>query len=137
MPTKRQLPQQSGNAPTEVLLARLAEYVLDKSNDSHVIIGPLVWHRDGDRPNMRYFIVETSEEGRGWRGDKIEVPKDEAVELRTQFIAALVRQRPLVLHDMDDELAAAKLAATLWPGPRIKRIVREIEEERRLDRMPH
>jgi hypothetical protein len=136
MKTKRQLPDCS-NAPLEVLLARLANYVLDKSDDSHVIVGPLVWYHDGDRLDRLYFVVETSEERRGWRADTIEVPKDEADEWRALFMAQLIEHRPLVVHDMDDELAAAKLAASLWPGPRIERIVREIEAERRRDNRPH
>jgi hypothetical protein len=46
-------------------------------------------------------------------------------------IAGLVRHRPLVIMDFDDEFEMAKWCEAVWPGPDTSGIRRAIEAERR------
>jgi hypothetical protein len=109
---------------------QIASHVLAGTNDMHVVIGPLLWQpSDGTEAKRWYFIIATSEAGRGFRCDKIEVKTDEREQMRASVIFALVRRRPIVIHDMGDEVSMARLCETLWPGPRIAQIRQQIEAD--------
>jgi hypothetical protein len=105
----------------------IVNHVLCGANDINVVIGPLRWQpSDGASGKEWYFIVATSEKGRGFRCDAVFGD----AEARTTLIAAFIPHRPLVIHDMADELDMARLCETLWPGERITRIRKGIEVER-------
>jgi hypothetical protein len=116
----------------ERTLKQIVDHVLCGSNDVHVVVGPLAWQpSDGTASKSWYFVVATSEEGRGFRCDQITVALDDREGCRTSFILALASRPPCVIHDMADELSAAKLCEMLWPGERITKIREQIEAERR------
>lgn len=108
----------------------IVDHALKGANDINVVIGPLSWRpTDGLSAKRWYFIICTSEEGRGFRCDEIIVPEADET-YRTGIIAEFVKHRPLVLHDMDDELAMARLCEALWPGDRITNLRKAVERER-------
>jgi hypothetical protein len=55
----------------------------------------------------------------------------EVDELRASVMLALVQRRPLVIHDMDDEIAMVRLCEMLWPGKRISKLRAAVEAESR------
>jgi len=115
------------------ILGKMVEHVRENADDLNVVIGPAAWQpSDGTTSKVWYFIVATSEKGRGFRCDQIVIADSmgDPDETRRGFIAALVRHRPLVIHDTDDELYMARLCETLWPGERITGIRKSIERER-------
>jgi hypothetical protein len=108
------------------------DHVLRGSNSSHVVISPLLWQpSDGTASKAWYFIVATSEEGRGFRCDQFIIPFEDDREIyQAAFLAGLARRRPpLVVHVTEDELYMARLCEVLWPGNRISEICRNLEAE--------
>lgn len=114
-------------ADQHVTHARAVDHVLRGTDGPHVVVGPMVWRpNDGTTTRSHYFIVATSGAGRGFRCDAIH--GDAADRLR--FLVELTRRRPIVIHDMGDELAMARLCKALWPGERTIAICRAVEAER-------
>lgn len=109
--------------------AAAVDQVLRDIDGPHVVVGPLVWRPSpGTSDRDWYFIVAASEADRGFRCDELQGDETD----RRRFLAELVQRRgPLVAHDMADELAMARLCASLWPGERTAAIARQIEAERR------
>jgi hypothetical protein len=105
-------------------IERIADHVLRDTNDTNVVIGPLVEREDQPHP---YFTIATSEAKRGFRCDQISI---NSPELRALVVLALMQRRPLVIHDTDDELYMARLCEALWPGERITTLRKQIERER-------
>jgi hypothetical protein len=111
----------------------LITYLLKGMSDRQVVIGPLVWQpSDGTSAKRWYFVVATAGKDHHFRCDEIVVP-DNGVEgnsMRRAVIGALTRHRPIVIHEMDDELHMARLCEVLWPGERISKIRAMLEAER-------
>ncbi|MFZ3328960.1 MAG: hypothetical protein WA231_25175 [Methylocella sp.] len=108
----------------------MAKHLLEKSDDLNVIIGPAV-HPPIGQDGPDYFIVATSEKNRGFRCDQISVGEGYNREtMRAGLVMALIRRKPIVIHDTDDELYMAKLCEMLWPGKRITRLREAVEAER-------
>ncbi len=120
---------------TAFTMEKAVDYILRDTNDINVVVGPTCWRpSDGMAARVWYFVVSTSECGRGWRCDQLVIPpSSDKVAFRAEFLLELVRRKPLVIHDTDDELYAARLCETLWPGERITRIRKTIEAERATD----
>ncbi len=96
-----------------------------------VIIGPIVWQPDQHGKRCWYFIVVASSGRDGFRVNQIVADNQRsAVEMRSAFMRALVRRRPIVVHDCDDELYAARMAEAIWPCAKTRDIVAGIEAER-------
>jgi hypothetical protein len=108
----------------------MARHVLEKSDDINVVIGPVVLAPIGqDGPN--YFTVATSERDRGFRYDQISIGEGyDGATMRLGLAMALARHKPIVIHDVDDELYMARLCETLWPGERITKLREAVEAER-------
>jgi hypothetical protein len=104
---------------------RFVDYILSDTDSLHVVVGPVVWH--DSNPTEKYFIIATSEAGRGFRCDRLSIADDGD---RLAVLAALFQRRPLVIHDCDDELYMARLCETLWPGERISKLRATLEAER-------
>ena len=108
----------------------MVHHILEETDDINVVIGPVVRPPIGqDGPD--YFVVATSEKGRGFRCDQISIGEGYTGEtMRSGIAMALIRRKPLVIHDTDDELYMAKLCEMLWPGERITKLRKGIEDER-------
>jgi hypothetical protein len=117
-------------------IADVADYVLRDVVERVVVVGPLVWQpSDGRFSKLWYFIVSTCGPG-GFRADQVDLDgvADDAAEreqVRSRFMQALVRSGSCVIHDVGDELDAARLCEQLWPGPKIAQLRKVIEAERR------
>lgn len=107
-------------------------HILRDRADDNVVVGPLCWRpSDGLCAKIWYFSVGTAGKGSGFRCDQMIV--EEGVnghEPRAAFIMALVSRPPIVIHDVDDELHAARLCECLWPGERITKLRERVETER-------
>jgi hypothetical protein len=124
--------RQAGFRPIEEAIAEFTDYVLADVIEPVVVIGPVVWQPDPDRNGKRRWYFNVSSAGpEGFRTDQLGA-EDAALadEMRAVFAMALVRRRPIVMHDCDDELYMARLCETLWPGPKIQRLRADIERER-------
>jgi hypothetical protein len=109
---------------------QIADYALRGANSRHVVVGPLLWQSTDGTANKRwYFMLASSGEGRGFRCDMVTVTPDEREKMRASVIMALIERRPLVIHDVGDEVTMARLCETLWPGPRITRLREGVEAE--------
>jgi hypothetical protein len=117
----------------EATVKEVVDYVLRDANDINVVVGPLLWQpSDGVASKRWYFTIATSEESTGFRCDQVMVAGDDPEQrerMRLAVFADLVRHRPLIIHDMGDEVAMARMCELLWPGPRIAALRREVEDE--------
>jgi hypothetical protein len=110
-------------------VAEIVDRVLHERGDIHVVVGPLV-HRPDDG---HYFIVSSCGEDKDMRCDGVYLafePEELRAAVRQDIVLELIARRPIVVHDTGDELYAAKLCEILWPGERITRIRKAIEQER-------
>ena len=110
----------------------LAAYLLDGSIDRTLLFGPVVWRpSDGTSARRWYFVVAGCDRtGETRVNHLIAETEAETVALRAGVMAALIKHRPCVAIDFDDELEMAKQAEAAWPGPKITRIREGIEAER-------
>jgi hypothetical protein len=108
-----------------------AEYVLRDTTGPEVVVGPVCWRlSDGTTPRRFYFTVATSD-AEGFRCDALWTDAEGgALRARLELFAEFIRRGRLVIHDVDDELAMAKLCEALWPGERITAIRKRVEAER-------
>ncbi len=133
----------------------LVKLIMKGNDDIHVVVGPWSW-LPADRGNGAkdwYFFVSVSKKGQ-WYSAKIDDPDYQPpgagptfwlprrcsrprgvvqisrLDARSMLKAALVQQKPVVIHDFDDELAMAKFCENIWPGPRISKVRKAIEQER-------
>jgi hypothetical protein len=110
--------------------ARIAEYILRGVDSPHIVVGPAVWQpSDGTAGKRWYCTIAASEAGKGFRCDQVVLSPDNPEADRASVIAAFYPHRPIIIHDMADELNMVKLCETLWPGPMIARLRRSIEAE--------
>jgi hypothetical protein len=110
------------------------EHMLKDAIMPHVVVGPLVWQpSDGQSPKRWYFMISSCGP-RGFRCDKVDISPDfdenERKQLRGNVMLALIARPPVVIHDVDDELSAARICEVLWPGERITAIRKAIEKDR-------
>jgi hypothetical protein len=111
--------------------AGIAKFILRDTNSPHIVIGPATWQpSDGTAGKRWYCTIAASEAGRGFRCDQVVLSPDSPQEDRGRIIAAFVAHRPLVIHDVDDELYMARLCEILWPDPKITRLRQTVEAER-------
>jgi hypothetical protein len=91
-----------------------AAHIFAAIDDNAVVVGPLVWERERADPGRSlFFMVERSEAGRGYTWTILEASREMAPYLRACLIVELGKRCSLTIHDMDDEFAAARLAASL------------------------
>lgn len=106
----------------------IAREALGDSLDNVVVVTPVVVRADVPRP---YFMLAFNDPD-GFGAVQIEV-EDGAAD-RTEVIMAIARlgakRGGIVIHDVGDELAAARLCEQLWPGPLTEKLRRGIEQER-------
>jgi hypothetical protein len=93
-----------------------------------IILGPVVREPLGE-PGW-YFVVASADQ-KDARFDKLAAPYQKTcTAFRNGLVMGLAQRPPLVIHDMDDELATARLCEILWPSPKVTKIRADIEAER-------
>lgn len=113
-------------------IAKAADYIIAGAADSVIVVSNVVWRED----QGWYFTVSSSDVAGEWHVDMIYAGKgydtaDKAQEMRGELLTALVAtEKPLVIHDMGDELQAALLCQTLWPGERIDNVCKQMLADR-------
>jgi hypothetical protein len=106
----------------------VADYLLEKSGDRQVVVGPLVWQpSDGKASRMWYVIACTGDEVRQFCCDQVILPDEDG---RKDIIAALARSG-VVIHDMDDELDMLRWCEAIWPGERVTSLRKIVEADRK------
>jgi hypothetical protein len=97
-----------------------------------------MWQPQDDGGKLWYFTLSTCDQDKQHRVDVVNIDasawgKGRAAceEARDSLVFALMQRRPLVIHDMDDEVATVRLCETLWPGERISQIRADVEAEYR------
>ena len=95
-----------------------------------MFIGPLVWRpTDGTSSKMHYFMVATSGGGE-FHCDQIIMEDEQDREAFIVELTAIGIGAGLVIHNMDDELDMARWCEAMWPGKKITRIRKQLEQER-------
>jgi hypothetical protein len=113
--------------------SQVADYLLRKAGDIHVVVGPVSWQPADEATGAKfwYFIAATAGKNREFRCDQFGADnKADAEQFRASVMLALMQRRPIVIHDVDDEVRMARLCETLWPGERISRLRKLVEAER-------
>jgi len=107
---------------------------IDRTTDDRVVVvGPMRWQPREDGGKRWYFIAAYKRRGKFYAtsidtpGYELPITPDDVpaamflikpVTARDQSKRGLVSIKPLVIHDMDDEVAMAQICAVLWPSPR-------------------
>jgi hypothetical protein len=111
----------------------ILDLALHKSGDINVVVTPIVHRPDEGGEREYYFTIATCDEKKEFRCDKIELKIDTEEKreaMRSSVIMEFLHRKPILVHDTDDELYAAWLCETLWPGERISGVRKGIEQER-------
>jgi hypothetical protein len=110
-------------------LDTVVDSILKDTDDINVVLTPMVWHPSKNGKAWS-FTASVSKHGE-WHAIKIEDHDYEPPgDARSMVQVALTSREPIVVHDCDDELYAAKLCERLWPGERITKVRQSIERER-------
>jgi hypothetical protein len=108
-------------------ISGICKFLISKAADRTLAISPLLWQpSDGTTSKVWYFMVGSGDKRKQFHCDQINV-NDEAD--RMAILLHLMQHRPLVLHTFDDELNFAKWCEKLWPGERVTRIRKAVEQE--------
>ena len=97
----------------------------------HIVLGPIVWQPCDDGARFWYFVLATANAGL-CEVDQIG-SRDRAVAEDMRIAVAFAVRPPVVIHDFDDELEAARVCEMLWPSPKTAKLRAEIEAERRIN----
>jgi hypothetical protein len=112
---------------TEATIEGIAEFILSKSADRIILVGPLVFQpSDGTAAAVRYMMVCTGDEEKEFHCDRVFCHDEEG---RADLISALTHPG-FVINLMDDELEMARLCEALWPCEKISRLKTALEAER-------
>src|SRR6266568_4730545 len=92
----------------------VVEVLKDRCECPHVVIGPVVWQENQGKREW-YFVLASGDPGFfsvmvGF-GDEAQL----AEQCRASAFVSFIMQQPIVVHDVDDELAMARLCETIWP----------------------
>jgi hypothetical protein len=124
------MPAQTTRSTLEGQVTRIAAYLRRGHISPHVLLGPIVWEPKGDDGKRWYFVVATGDDN-GAHFDQLGSQERELAErLRASLIVALIQERPLVIHDTDDELEMARWCEAIWPSEKTRRVRAGIEAER-------
>jgi hypothetical protein len=105
----------------------IASFLVSKSADRVLAVGPVVWVPTDVRSKCWYFVIGFADAAGDFHVDVIVGREDD----RRALMIALVTHRPLVVHDFDDELVMARFCEAIWPCAKLTRIRQQIERERR------
>jgi hypothetical protein len=97
----------------------------------HILLGPVVERPEGHDHDQPFYFVTMGGTERTHSTICIGGPERSLPEeFRTALAADLVNQRPIVIHDFDDELEMAKWGAAIWPCKKTQRVLDAIRQER-------
>lgn len=113
-------------AASNVCAEMIAELCPSLKDDPRVVLGPVVKDPDPSEPPW-YFAIGGADR-KAATFSKLSGYKREQVEgLKSTLTLALIQAHPIVLIDTDDEL---RMATTIWPSPRTRKLVAAITDER-------
>jgi hypothetical protein len=116
---------------TDKAIKQIVDHCLDGAVDLHVVIGPPTWQPADNAEGRRWYLTIATSGPDGFRADQVICDDLETTErARLAIFAELIARRPRVAHDVDDELAMARLCEVLWPGERITQLRQNVERER-------
>jgi hypothetical protein len=132
----------------------LTEFVAEierTSSDRVIVVGPMRWQPRDDGGKRWYFVTSYKRRGKFYSmvtdtpdyeppvtlDDVPEMVRRAAdgsflinpVSAREKFRTQLTTLRSFIVHDMDDEVAMARLCESLWPTERTKRLRAAVEAE--------
>ena len=109
----------------------IGDVLKDRLQCPHVLVGPVVW-REARGNRREWYFVLASGDGSGFFSVQVNCGGDASIadQVRAAAQLALLRRPPIVVHDMGDELAQARLCGALWPGTKTRQIRAGIEAER-------
>lgn len=112
------------------MIRQAADGVLsDAGSCPHVVIGPVVW--EPIAAGRQWYFVIASGSPDGFRVDRLAADdKPLAERARAALLIEMMQRRPVVVHDMADELDMARWCAAIWPGQKTAAILASIEGER-------
>jgi hypothetical protein len=113
---------------TEGTVDSIVSYLVSKSADHIVLIGPLISRMvDGSFPMIPYVTVCSGDERGQMHADQIMYHDEEG---RADLIFALMEHRPIVVQLCDDELQLARMCEAVWPCEKSTSVRRAVEAER-------
>jgi hypothetical protein len=107
------------------------DFLVSHAANPTLAVGPLVWQPSvGNSSKHWYFWAGSCDATAEFHATQLVLPDHESELLRLTFIAELMARPPLVIHGFDDELIMARWCEALWPGERISRTRRQLEQGR-------
>jgi hypothetical protein len=99
--------------------------------DSDVIIGPIRLGHDFTELAGAWYFITISADADGYaRLDAIQAEERSLTEeMRDHVMYGLIGGKPIVIHDMDDELSMMQMAEALWPSARTTMLRERVEQE--------
>jgi hypothetical protein len=121
-----------------------ADYALGDAGEPCIVVGPCCFQPSDDAYPQRaaarrwYFCISTCGPDKQFRTDSVTIDDpswgeglDGAKATRAEFLRMLVTRKPLVIHDVGDEVTMARLCERLWPGDRVTKLRQAVEDEYR------
>jgi hypothetical protein len=118
----------------DAAISSFAEHILRGTADApQVVFGPIVWEPSQKDGRHWYFPIASTDAAGKFRIDCFRVAEDNrtlAEESRAALMLELIKRRPVVMHDFDDELRMAKFCEAAFPCKKTRDIRAGIERER-------
>ena len=97
------------------------------------MLGPVVWQIPAGNDRRQWYFVVGSGGPDGFRCDQIAFEdEDLATKIRAAIQLRMWQlEKPIVVHDFEDELEMAKWCENIWPSVKTTDIRRSIEAERK------
>ena len=103
-------------------------------NTPQIGLGPVVWNiKPGHDTRFWYFTACSIQANNSFHVDMLSIQQDDrllAEQCRVDVGVELIRRRPCVIIDFDDELELSKWLETQCPGDRSRRMREGLERER-------
>jgi hypothetical protein len=119
----------------------VADYALGDAGEPCIVVGPCCYQpSDGRTARRWYFCISTCGPDKQFRTDSVTVDPswgeglDGAEAARASFLRMLMTRKPLVIHDVGDEVTMARLCESLWPGEWVTKLRQAVEDEYRARR---
>ncbi len=128
--SKRRFVDQTFSSASALIDNVVASILQNRRGAPHVIVGPVVWRPNEAGRRQWYFVLASGDPGFfsvmvGF-GDDAEL----ADQCRASALVAFLMRKPIVVHDMDDELAMARLCEAIWPCAKTRKVRAGIQAER-------